>query len=779
MVRSVGITAVVVGLAWTGLAGAQTSSPPGTAAPKPRYIIVNEEGQQPQRCKVIRTWKEANGVAAFQVQAVNTGEIMTIVGSGPPRVPGDPKAMSTRIFHWGPENKPPAGVPMPPPTATTMTAPPAQPTPTRVEPIRTAPQLSAPPQLAATPKPAPVPQTVRKPDFTPGYTLTQSPTTLPDIKSSNPTPAAVVSQPKPVVPSKPLSMTPATVVSQPKPVVPSKPSSLTPMSTQVVQYPPAPTPDGRVSTPSAAPQPRLVPMVGGTTVSQKSSCNCSSSCNTCCQPCAPCSQSSCVSCTPSPLRQTFMSRLFKPNPPCTCNCTCTDVVSKPAPSPAPAKPTTLPTVVKATTEPAKPGDWRESWGKVEAWKTTPPATTSKPAAVLTKRADPVPVRIDPPKQPDPLKAPDQYRNLAMQARPSNSKIPVEGQPAATSRPMARIFNAKRPAVQPAQPPQPELLDHPIPDTVVQETVIMHTPPSQMQPNTQPPGRVIQLAADEPNAFWSPAQPPKPEAGQPPVAKVNAFDRDPNAPPQGLPQGLPPGMGQVARLPVPPSAPMPMMPPRPPMPPSMPDMGVPDALGNAFTLPGTRRPIPADFGGTPQEPNGFDPLVRGGQGTPPQAYGMSMPGMARPPMPNMMVAMGPQGPMAVNPLMSVPPTYHDPRMAAPMTASAPQTGVPQLLATLKNSLYPSEREAAIEKLSELNWRVQPLVVESLMKSAREDPAATVRAASVHALVTMKVDSPEAMTLVRSLKADRDPRVRQEAEEALNTLGDTGIQQASHK
>jgi hypothetical protein len=34
-------------------------------------------------------------------------------------------------------------------------------------------------------------------------------------------------------------------------------------------------------------------------------------------------------------------------------------------------------------------------------------------------------------------------------------------------------------------------------------------------------------------------------------------------------------------------------------------------------------------------------------------------------------------------------------------------------------------------------------------------------------------------VRNLKTDRDARVRQEAEEALNALGDTGIQQASHK
>jgi hypothetical protein len=34
-------------------------------------------------------------------------------------------------------------------------------------------------------------------------------------------------------------------------------------------------------------------------------------------------------------------------------------------------------------------------------------------------------------------------------------------------------------------------------------------------------------------------------------------------------------------------------------------------------------------------------------------------------------------------------------------------------------------------------------------------------------------------VRDLRSDRDVLVRQEAEEALSALGDSGIQQASHK
>ena len=65
MVRSLWKAAVVVGLAWTGLAWAQTSSP---TQPE-RYMTVREEGGAPQRCKLLKTWREPNGSAAYEVQA--------------------------------------------------------------------------------------------------------------------------------------------------------------------------------------------------------------------------------------------------------------------------------------------------------------------------------------------------------------------------------------------------------------------------------------------------------------------------------------------------------------------------------------------------------------------------------------------------------------------------------------------------------------------------------------------------------------------------------------
>ena len=243
------------------------------------------------------------------------------------------------------------------------------------------------------------------------------------------------------------------------------------------------------------------------------------------------------------------------------------------------------------------------------------------------------------------------------------------------------------------------------------------------------GRVVELPANESDAFWTPETPPKKDEQQQPAPTFNAFDRENGSPPpmaagpQG-PMAMPrPPMGPMAMggppmgpmgMGGPPMGPMAMpMPPRPPMMPPMVDTGVPSGMANAFTLAGTRRPIPADFGGTPQEPNGFGhavPLIDA-QG-PPRPYAIPRAGTMPPPYPGMpnMPGMAPQGAMAVNPLMSVPPT--------PVASSRPAqsaSGVSQLLATLKDSLYPSQREGAAKQLSEQNWHTQPQVVESLTKS----------------------------------------------------------------
>ena len=51
--------------------------------------LARTPGKAAQKCKVMKSWKTAQGAMAYQVQALGSGEIMTIVESGPvTTVPG-------------------------------------------------------------------------------------------------------------------------------------------------------------------------------------------------------------------------------------------------------------------------------------------------------------------------------------------------------------------------------------------------------------------------------------------------------------------------------------------------------------------------------------------------------------------------------------------------------------------------------------------------------------------------------------------------------------------
>ena len=94
---------------------------------------------------------------------------------------------------------------------------------------------------------------------------------------------------------------------------------------------------------------------------------------------------------------------------------------------------------------------------------------------------------------------------------------------------------------------------------------------------------------------------------------------------------------------------------------------------------------------------------------------------------------------------------------------------QIRATLQNSLLPSQREMAAEILSNWDSHREPTIVPALLRAATEDPAATVRAACVHCLVKMRANSPQVVSVLLSLKADPDLRVRREAHQALISFG----------
>jgi hypothetical protein len=108
----------------------------------------------------------------------------------------------------------------------------------------------------------------------------------------------------------------------------------------------------------------------------------------------------------------------------------------------------------------------------------------------------------------------------------------------------------------------------------------------------------------------------------------------------------------------------------------------------------------------------------------------------------------------------------PVMQASAMMGSPSVG--QLLMVLRDSVLPSEREMAVDSLARCDWRNQPAIVESLMKAAKLDPAATVRAACVRTLARLKVNTVPVVAAISSLRNDPDIRVRNEVEQALAVL-----------
>jgi hypothetical protein len=240
----------------------------------------------------------------------------------------------------------------------------------------------------------------------------------------------------------------------------------------------------------------------------------------------------------------------------------------------------------------------------------------------------------------------------------------------------------------------------------------------------------------------------------PVAAANAFTE---APPPAPPQGLQSAFTGAPPRPYPPAMPYGPYPPAmlyggypqyPPMyayprsvaPPPAIDQGSAPGMANAFTFPGITRPIPADMGPTPAMPNAFVD----------EGAALHTPQMARMPAP------------------AYPPPGYAPVPGYP--APLPYGGVNRgtLLAMLRDSLYPSERETAAEYLAYCDWRRDPQVVQALLTAAQSDPAPSVRAGCVRLLGRMHVTAAPVITAVQALQTDPDPRVRLAVGQTLPSL-----------
>jgi hypothetical protein len=117
--------------------------------------------------------------------------------------------------------------------------------------------------------------------------------------------------------------------------------------------------------------------------------------------------------------------------------------------------------------------------------------------------------------------------------------------------------------------------------------------------------------------------------------------------------------------------------------------------------------------------------------------------------------------------SVPSTTKTP-LVVDETAHVPAAEVNRLTAILRSATYPSERERAVNSLTTADWHAHPTIVPALIQAARDDPAATVRAACVHSLAKLKASTEPVIATLRTLQRDPDARVRQEVDAALVAL-----------
>src|SRR5262245_13082311 len=79
------------------------------------FVTIREDGKPAQKCRVVKCWKEPDGSRVCQVQAVASGEMMTVVDG--PAAGGTPTTHSSRVFNWGKSKTSPPGVPVASPKA--------------------------------------------------------------------------------------------------------------------------------------------------------------------------------------------------------------------------------------------------------------------------------------------------------------------------------------------------------------------------------------------------------------------------------------------------------------------------------------------------------------------------------------------------------------------------------------------------------------------------------------------------------------------------------------
>jgi hypothetical protein len=724
----------------------------GQPAPAERIITIQEPGKPPMQCRVLREWRMQDGNLAREVQSLESGEILTIVDGGslidaPEGAPfiREQGGLASRIIRWTRERERPLDAPMPPVTA-----------------------------VAAAPGPRPAATSTAKGWF-PAFAGTGAGSQAPSMASTGWQPGMPMNstQSPPLLGQAQELVAKQSAGTQQKPVDNywTKPKA----AEATVKAPEAkPTETKSTETKSVAKPTETKWSAGSTTAKAEAA---KSSHNDASQP-APTlwkrwfggeedhgafdrqkyladlrakhghgsPKDAVVKEKPKETVTAKAPTITTPKTPVK-----TEVAKAPVKTPEKKEVKTLPPVketpktevakapVKPAVEPAQPTDWRKSWGKPE----------DEPKPVKIEVAQVKEPEVKKPVLPaaktektDPLEQPERYSKRPEVRPDTPSLVPsplLNGAQAKTEPKVEQAVVKPTDAAKPAEIQQVAQVDGPGKSSTVRVPSGMK---SVMAAYENTAGQIVYMPVPmvtlPPTANM--ARPPQ-VAQAPPAdvqqAYMNAFGPGGEGNGSVMPAGMN-GYVHSNAFPGQSGEPTPM------------GHGMPPAMMQQMAMARGMMPPPGMMPPGMMPPGMMPPGMM-------QAGGMN-PGMMPPP------GMMPQGAMPQGPMQA---GYYPPAMPVQpyQTPGVHPQLVAQMVQTLRDALYPTQREVAAETLATVDCRVYPQVFDSLLAAAKDDPAPTVRATCIRCLAGMNINPTVMSVTLQALRADADPRVRYEADQAL--------------
>ncbi len=448
---------------------------------------------------------------------------------------------------------------------------------------------------------------------------------------------------------------------------------------------------------------------------------------------------------------------------------------------------------KSEIEPAKIQDWRKSWGQVDNSSTTQKTTSQKSEEIELPHADK--------SKPDPFKdldivTPKLEQKIAKKAEKSigkeAAKIEIESYTPGINKPKSNAelaFNTA-PKTLSIESVKPVTKTKPIAEvSTLTKTTTKATIKAESKPNTQITNKnetviIIEKPELKPskkilvrkNEIEMTEKPDKAIVSEKAVGRIfGLLAKSPTTADKATTESIQPGNGSVIAAGATPINTIPFIPNGRPMgpiptahlitPPQAPQLypnnqfmgnviakSPTQGMSNAFTNVQNQRPVPADFESTVVMQNAFNPPIPS-EGATQKIEPSQMQATNRLEI-NQGFVNGGQPQMF----------YGQPIYAAPTT----EVVLLENAQMLKTALQPSQREFAAGELSKYRGNSMVIAIIALTTAIKEDPAPLVRAACIRSLTRMKINSIEVLEVISEKKADLDPRVRIEAEEAMIQL-----------